>query len=210
MRKLIVLPMAALLALAVAAPVSAGPNVSNSSGSAVTAQGSWYSEAGGVETYGGLYAWQDSGATSAYMEYFEQVGAYVDCTPADQTDEFYGFQGEYRSGYGEGTLSIGRGYADAQASGTLTTFATAVDDCTGDYVESPGGTVAVSLDLVANGPKMMERGTSSFKIPGQFNSHSSYSATSRIATGTATIGDGPEMAVDGRIGKVSWRDHGNG
>ena len=209
MRKLIVLPMAALLALAVAAPASAAPNVSNSSGSAVTAQGSWYSVADGVESYGGLYAWQDSGASSAYIEYFEQVGAWVDCTPADQTDESYGFQGEYRSGYGEGTLTIGRGSADAQASGTLLTFTTAVDDCTGDYVESPGGSVAVSLDLVATGSKIMERGTWSFKIPSEYNSHSNYSTTSRIAAGTATI-DGSEIAVDGGIGKVSWRDHGNG
>ena len=209
MRKLIVLPMAALLALAVAVPVSAGPNVSNSSGSALTAQGSWYSEAAGVETFGGLYAWQDSGASSAFVEYFEQVGAYVDCTPADQTDESFGFQGEVRSGYGEGTLTLGRGYADAQASGTLTTVTTSVDDCTGDYVESPGGTVAVSLDLVATGQKMMERGTSSFKIPGQFNSHSSYRTTSRIAAGTAGIG-GSDIAVDGGIGNVTWRDHGNG
>ncbi len=209
MRKLMVLPMAALLALAVAAPASAGPNVSNSSGSAVTAQGSWYSDAGGVERHGVLYAWQDSGASSAYLEFFEQVGAYVDCTPADGTDESYGFQGEYRFGYGEGTLMIGRRSADAQASGTLETFTTSIDECTGEYSEAAGDSVAVSLDLVANGPKMMERGTSSFKIPSEFNSHSSYSTTSRSAAGTATIG-GTEIAVDGGIGKVSWRDHGNG
>ncbi len=209
MRKLMVLPMAALLALAVAAPVSAGPNVSNSSGSAVTAQGSWHSDAGGVETYGGLYAWQDSGASSAYLELFEQVGAYVDCTPADETDESYGFQGEYRFGYGEGALTIGRGSADAQAFGTLETFTTSIDECTGEYSEPAGGSVEVSLDLVADGPKMMERGTSSFKIPSEFNSHSSYSTTFRSAAGTATIG-GTEITVDGGIGKVSWRDHGNG
>ena len=209
MRKLMVLPMAALLALAAAAPASAGPNVSNSSGSALTAQGSWYSDAGGVETSGGLYAWQESGASSAYLEYFEQVGAWVDCTPADETDEFYGFQGEFRYGFGEGTLKISRGSADAQASGTLETFTTSIDECTGDYNESAGGSVEVSLDLVANGPKVMERGTSSFKIPSEFNSHSSYSTTSRSAAGTATIG-GSEIAVDGGIGMVSWRDHGNG
>jgi hypothetical protein len=209
MRKLMVLPMAALLAVAAAAPVSAGPNVSNSSGSALTAQGSWYSDAGGVETSGGLYAWQDSGASTAYVEYFEQHGSYVDCTPEDETDESYGFQGEYRFGYGEGTLTIGRRSADAQASGMLETFTTVVDDCTGEYSESSGGSVAVSLDLVATGSKMMERGTSSFKIPSEYNSHSKYSSTSRIAAGSATI-DGSEIAVDGVIGKVSWRDHGNG
>jgi hypothetical protein len=69
--------------------------------------------------------------------------------------------------------------------------------------------VAVSLALVATGSKIMERGTSSFKVPGEFNGHSSYSTTSRLASGTATIG-GEEIAVDGAIGKVSWRDHNNG
>src|SRR5688500_3680124 len=107
MRKLMVLPMAALLALAIAAPVSAGPNVSNSSGSALIAQASWESYAGGAETYGAFYAWQDSGASSSYLEFSEQSGAWVDCTPADETDESYGFQGLVRYGFGEGTLKIG-------------------------------------------------------------------------------------------------------
>ena len=48
-----------------------------------------------------------------------RAAQYVDCTPADDTDESYGFQGQYRYGYGEGTLTIGRGSADAHASGTL-------------------------------------------------------------------------------------------
>lgn len=209
MRKFMVLPMAALLALAIAVPVSAGPNVVNSSSSAVTAQGSWESHAGGVETYGGLYAWQDSGSSSAYIEFFEQSGEYVDCTPADDTDEFYGFQGQYRYGGGEGTLTVGRGSADAHASGTLEISTTVVDDCASTYDETTVGGVAVSLDLVATGPKVMERGTWSFKIPSEYNSHSSYSTTARSAAGTATIG-GDEIAVDGGIGKVSWRDHGNG
>ena len=76
-------------------------------------------------------------------------------------------------------------------------------------MESQESGVAVSLALVATGSKIMERGTSSFKVPGEFNSHSSYSTTSRLAAGTATIG-GDEIAVDGAIGKVSWRDHNNG
>lgn len=209
MRKFMVLPAAALLALAIAAPVSAGANVANTSGSAVTAQGSWESNAGGVETYGGLYAWQDSGSSSAYLEFFEQVGEYVDCTPADDTDDFYGFQGQYRYGYGDGTLKVGRGSADAQASGTLEVMTTDVDDCAGIYDETTVGAVAVSLDLVANGPRIMERGTWSFRIPSRFNSHSSYSTTARSAAGTATIG-GSSITVDGGIGKISWRDHGNG
>lgn len=208
MRKFMVIPLAALLVLAVAAPASAGANTYNASGSALTAQGFWSSEAGGGWTFGSLYAWQESGSSSTYLEFFEETGQYVDCTPADETDESYGFQGEFRYGFGEGTLKISQGSADAHASGTLEMFTTSIDECTGEYNEAAGGSVEVSLDLVATGPKIMERGTSSFKIPGEYNGHSSYSTTSRAAAGTASI-DGSEIAVEGGIGKISWRDHGN-
>ena len=104
MRKFMVIPLAALLVLAAAAPASAGANGSNSSGSASTAQGSWYSDAGGVDTYGSVNAWQETGSSEVYLDLWEESGQYVDCTPADDTDESYGFQGQYRYGYGEGGL----------------------------------------------------------------------------------------------------------
>lgn len=209
MRKFTVIPMAGLLALAIAAPVSAGANVGNHSGSATTAQGSWYSEGADGFAYGYLAAWQEQGATSAYIELFEESGDYVDCTPADETDDSYGFQGTYRYGWGEGSLSVGRGYADATATGTVGIETSTVDDCAGTYVSDFEAGVAVTLDLVATGPKVMERGTWSFHIPGQYNSHSSYSSTYRTAAGTATIGS-DAFDVEGGIGKVSWRDHSNG
>ena len=209
MRKFMVLPTAALLALAIAAPVSAGGNVTNSSSSAMTAQGSWESHTGDVQTYGSLVAWQDSGASAAFLEFSEESGQYVDCTPADDTDDDFGFEGQIRYGYGSGTLTIGRASADAHASGALEISTSVIDGCAGTYVDTSASSVAVSLDLVANGPKIMERGTWSFKIPGEYNSHSSYTTTARSAAGTATIGD-HSIAVDGGIGKVSWRDHGNG
>lgn len=209
MRKFLVLPAAALLILTVAAPVSAGANVSNTSQSAVSAQGSWTSHTGDKESYGSIYAWQDSGSASAYLEFYEESGQWVDCTPADDADDFYGFQGQYRYGYGDGSLTIGRGQADAHADGVMEIWTTVIDDCLGSYVESQESAVAVSLDLVANGSKVMERGTSSFKIPSEYNGHSSYTTTFRPAAGSATIG-GVETAVDGMIGKVTWRDHSGG
>ena len=209
MRKFLVLPVAALLVLTIAAPVSAGANVGNTSQSAESAQGFWKSEAGGVESYGFLSAWQDSGSSSAYVEFYGESGQYVDCTPADETDDLYGFQGQYRYGYGDGSLTIGRGQGDAHATSSLEMTTTIIDDCAGSYVESFESGVVVSLDLVANGPKVMERGTSSFHIPSEYNGHSSYTTTFRPAAGSATIGD-DVFAVDGVIGKISWRDHSNG
>lgn len=209
MRKLMVLPMAALLALAVAAPVSAGPNVSNSNGSALTAQGSWKSQDGGIESSGWVGAWQNAGSSSAAIDYFEERGAYVDCTPADDTDDFFGLQAQYRYGTGEGTLTVGGQLGDAHASAILEITTVDVDDCIGTYTESSVGGVAVELDMVAAGPKVMERGTWSFHIPSESNSHSSYRTVFRGAVGTVTVGDGPAMSVDGGIGEVSWRDHNN-
>lgn len=209
MRKFTVIPMAALLALAIAAPVAAGPNVTNASGSATTAQGSWFSDSAGGFTYGYMFAWQQQGETSAYIEFFESSGNYVDCTPADETDDSYGFQGTHRYGWGEGSLSVGRGYADATATGTVGIDTATVDDCAGTYVSDYEDGVAIALDLVATGAKVMERGTGSFKIPGEINNHYSYSSTYRIAAGTASIGS-DDLDVEGAIGKVSWRDHFNG
>ena len=211
MRKLLVLPMAALLLAAIAAPVSAGANVTNSSTSAMTAQGAWGSgDKEGFGKFGSLYAWQESGSSTGYVEYSEGSGQYVDCTPADDTDDSYGFQGESRYASGDGTLKVGKGSSDAHASAVLEVYTWVIDDCAGTYDETSVSGVLVSLDLVANGPKIMERGTGSFKIPSQFNSHSSYSTTSRSATGTASIGAGSAIALDGGIGTVSWRDHSNG
>ncbi len=204
MRRFMIIPLAALLVLAVAAPASAGANVSNSSGSALTAQGSWSTADGG---YGSFNAWQETGSNSAYLDLFEESGQYVDCTPADDSDDFYGFQGQIRYGYGEGTMTGGT--SGAVASGTLDIGTVTIDDCTGDASETWASGVPVTLRLTASGSKIMERGTSSFKVPGEYNGHSSYSTTYRLATGSVAIG-GSDFAVDGSIGKVSWRDHGNG
>jgi hypothetical protein len=203
-----VIPMAGLLALAVAAPVAAGPNVGNSSGSATTAQGSWYSEAGDGSTYGYVSAWQDPGSSETYVDFWEETGEYVDCTPGDPNDELYGFHGTYRYGGGPGTLSVGKGFGSASASGVLDVETATVDDCAGTF-DSSYDQIEVTFDLVATGTKIMEKGTGSFKIPAEFNSHYSYSSTYRNAAGTASIG-GDEIAVDGGIGKVSWREHSNG
>jgi hypothetical protein len=209
MRKFMVIPMAGLLALAVAAPVSAGSNVSNSSGSASTGYGSWFSEAGDESTFGYLSAWQEQGQAAVLIDVFIESGRYVDCTPADENDDLFGFQGTYQYGSGSGTLTVGKAFGSATASGLLDIETATVDDCAGTYDETLDSGVAVSLALVANGPKILEKGSGSFKIPSQVNTHYSYSSTSRGAAGTARIA-GDDIAVDGGIGKVSWRDHSNG
>ena len=67
----------------------------------------------------------------------------------------------------------------------------------------------MALELSGSGDLIKETGTWSFKIPGQYNSHSRYSSTYRPATGTASLA-GEAHDVYGAIGKVSWSDHSNG
>ncbi len=210
MRKLMVVALAALLAVVVAGPVAAGANVSNTSGSALAAEGSWYTDGPDGYAFGYVSAWQEQGASAAFIQFYSDAGAKVDCTPADPTDDAYGFVGSYRFGYGTGTLAVGRGYGSAAASGSVDIYGADIDDCAGTWLDVYEPGAPVSFDLTATGPKVMARGTWSFHIPSQFNSHSSYSSTYRIASGTATIGDGELTTIDGAIGKVSWRDHSNG
>ncbi len=208
MRRFAIIVMAGIMALAVAAPVSAGANVYNSSSSALTAQGSWYTEGADGYTFGYVAAWKQ-GSSSPFMELYTETGNWVDCTPGDPTDDFYGFVGSFQFGYGDATLTIGRTYGSANATATFDVYGADVDQCADTWIETSTPGVQVSLALTATGPKVMQRGTWSFKIPSQFNSHSSYSSTYRMASGTATI-DGASMSVDGGIGKVTWRDHYNG
>lgn len=210
MRRFVFVVMAGLMAMALAAPVSAGPNVSNTSGSATVAEAYWYQENGDSSSSGYLSFWREARAASAMVSYWIQEGTWVDCTPADPNDDFFGFQGSWSSGFGEGSLTVSKGYGSAVGSGVVDVYVATVDECAGTYEESFASGIAVSLGLTAAGPKIMYRGTSSFHVPSEYNSHSSYSSTGRMAAGTVTIGSGAPIAADGAIGIVSWRDHANG
>jgi len=210
MRRFVFVVMAGLMAMALAAPVSAGANVSNTSGSATVAEAFWDQQNGDSSSFGYLSFWRQAKTAEATVEFWAQDGTWADCTPDDPDDDAYGFVGTVRYGYGIGSLTVGKGYGSATASAVMDVYSAIIDDCAGTYDESFEADVAVSLDLTANGPKAMYRGTGSFHVPSEFNSHSSYSSTSRSAAGTVEIGPSGPIAADGAIGTVSWRDHTNG
>ena len=58
-------------------------------------------------------------------------------TPDDPSDDFYGFVGKTTFGIGTATVTIGRQYTSAKASGTVTVDVQTVNDCTGAYASSP-------------------------------------------------------------------------
>ena len=106
MRKLMVLPLAGLLALGVVGPVAAAPNVSNTSGS-----GENRSTASGrpAATYGYISVGEDS-AYGGFVDIYQESGTWVECdtgaadpgkgtpTTEDTTGGDYGFVGTQNLG----------------------------------------------------------------------------------------------------------------
>jgi hypothetical protein len=215
MRKLLVVPLAGLLVLGIAAPALAGPNTTNLSGSATIAQASWESYDDATETYayGYLVVVRESGSTAPFAQYQQYTEQIVQCTgdatPDDPSDDTFAPKATFLDGFGDATLAIGKSYSSAAASGNLAISSGGFDGCTGEkfYEEAPGR--AFTLDLTATSPTIRESGRGSFHVPGEFNNHSSYKATYRLADAAITGLDAPAV-VSGQIGKVSWMDHTNG
>ena len=213
MRKIWTLPLAALLALVVAAPVAAGPNVGNYSSSVTMAQGSWsvYDEETGRYREGYLAVSQEQGSTQAFAEFFQYGEQWIQCTgtdtPDDPEDDTFGSITTYAYGWAPADLSIGKSNATANATASMDIGRDRYDGCTGEWTFEYFPAVAVSIELVATSGTVRESGRGSFHLPGEFNSHSSYRATYRFAEGTVTVGD--TVPVWGMIGKVSWMDHSN-
>ena len=205
MRKLAVIPMAALLVLAIAAPAAAGANVGNQSGSAKVLNGDWYADG----TYGYAYFATDT-AYGAWGEFYEESGEWVPC---DATGEFYGFIGKRTYGWTEDvTVVLDSRLNHGSASGTFQLVSESVDECAGEY----GGTgeptsMAFSANLDGFGRAARFRSSGSYKLPGEFNAHSSQSGMERQATGSIDLGAaGTRTFETGILASITWRDHSNG
>jgi hypothetical protein len=204
MRKFAVIPMAGLLVLAISAPAMAGPNVSNSSGSAKVINGEWYSDGG----YGYAYFATDS-EYGAWGEVFEESGEWIPC---DDTGENYGFVGSRTFGWsGDLSITVDSRLDHGSVSGTLDLFSETVNECTGEYVGTDEPTsVAFSAELDGVGSAVRFRGTGSYKLPGEFNNHSTQSGKERPATGSIDLGDAGSRTFDYAIlATYSWREHSN-
>jgi hypothetical protein len=204
MRKLAVIPMAGLLVLAISAPALAGPNVSNSSGSATVVNGEWYSDGGS----GYAYFATDS-MYGVWGEFLEESGEWVPC---DESGEFYGFVGSRTFGWsGDFAIDVDSRLDHATVSGTIDVFTETVNDCTGEYGGSDEPvTVAFSAELDGVGDAVRFRNSGSYKLPGEFNSHGSQSGRERPATGSIDLGElGTQTFDSGVLASISWRDHTN-
>ena len=201
MRRLMTIAMVGALGLATAAPVAAGPNTSNVSGSGRTIQGEWYGDSG----YGAVYLFVESAGT--YGEIYEESGEYAPC---DGPDGGYGFTGTRIQGWANGlTVTVDSKLSAGSAAGDFEIALETVDECAGSY-DVAFDTVGVTVDVTGTGSVATFRNSGSFKIPGEYNAHSRYRGKERQATGAIDLGSMGTRDLGWAImSSYSWSDHSN-
>ena len=203
MRRFMVLPMTALLVLAVAAPVAAGPNVSNQSGSGESIYGEWYDGT----TYGYVFLGEESGY-GGFGDIYQESGEWILC----EGGELYGFEGTRTWGYAyDVTIDMTRRLESGTATGTVDLFTETVDECNGIYGGDPGfvsGTLVVEVS--GAGPLASFRGSGSYQIPSEFNGHYNYRGKERQATGAIDAAGVISADFDwAYMSQVTWTEHVN-
>ena len=221
MRKLMVLPLAGLLALGVVGPVAAGPNVSNTSGSGSSIYGEWSSEG----TFGYMSVGFDS-AYGAFADIYEESGEWVECEPGDGLPardkdpiaydtgpggDIYGFVGTRTWGYGyDVDVDISRRLETGTARGTIELYTETVDECNGIYDgDVLPDVTALEVDVVGLGSVASFRGGNFYKLPSEFNAHSTYRGKERAASGSVTAGPIEATLGSAYMSQVTWSEHSN-
>ena len=223
MRKLMVLPLAGLLALGVVGPVAAAPNVSNTSGGGESIYGEWSSDT----TYGYVSVGNDSNY-GGFAEIYQESGTWVECatgaagpgkdapTTQDTTGGGgdYGFVGTRTWGYSDGGVNVdlSRRLDSGHATGSIELSTATVDECAGDYGDDAvPEVVALDVSVTAAGPLASFRDHSTYKMPSQFNGHENYRGKERAASGTVSAGSVIDAAFsNANMYVVPWSDHSNG
>lgn len=222
MRRLMVVPVAAVLTLAVAAPAMAGPNVSNTSGGGEAIYGEWYGEG----TFGYVSAGEESGY-GGFADLYQESGEWVLCDTASGVgaggdgnpvaedtpgDGSYGFVGTRTWGYGyDITVDLSRRLETGTATGSVELYTETVDECNGIYGGEPVVEVGtINVTATGAGPLVSFRGSGAYKIPSEFNGHENYRGSERQASGSVVAGNAIDATFDwGYMTRVSWTTHVN-
>jgi hypothetical protein len=221
MRRFLVLPLAALLVLVVAAPVAAGPNTSNTSGTGRTVYGDWSDGS----TFGYAYFGQEKGQPG-FGELYQESGEWVECSPPEGEvapepekiapadtgpgDGYYGFVGTRTFGYsGDVEITFSRRLETGTVTGHVELWTETVDECAGTYGDATYELADLSIQVTGVGDVATFRGSGSYKIPSEFNGHQNYRGKERMATGSILAGP-----IDAEFGyaymsEVTWTEHVN-
>ncbi len=204
--------VALVIGLVLAAAVPAGAReVYNASQAMVQLQGNWgsYDETTGAWTEGWVYA------TTHRSETWIDYNVYT-ATPTTCEGDVPGQIVHSIWAGGPGSLSGDRKYAAATASGRLEGWASTWTECWYESIGPENGdgdgeavSLEVSVQFTATSQMVREKGFSSFKIPGTWNSHDRYSSVYR-AGDVAVTANGETVFGGGQFGKVSWSGHYNG
>lgn len=219
MRKFWVLPLAALLAVIVAAPVSAGANTSNTSGTGRTVYGDWSDGS----TFGYAYFGQEKGQPG-FGEIYQESGEWVECSPPDggaapapekigPTDTgpgegYYGFVGTRTFGYsGDVEITFSRRLETGTVTGQVELWTETVDECAGTYGDPTYELADLSVQVTGVGELASFRGSGSFQIPSEFNGHQNYRGKERLATGSILAGPIDTDFGYAYMSEVTWTEH---
>ena len=221
MRKYLALPLAALLAVVVAAPAFAGANTSNTSGTGRTVYGAWFDGS----TYGYAYFGQESGQPG-FGEIYEEAGAWVECAPPEGGGEpaleaigpddtgpgegYYGFVGLRTYGWAyDVQITFSRRLETGLVTGHAELWTQTVDDCAGVYDDPIYEQVDLSISLTGIGSLATFRGSGSYKIPSEFNGHQNYRGKERQAAGSVLAGPIDATFDFAYMSEFSWTEHTN-
>jgi hypothetical protein len=194
----------------IATSVASAASTQDTTLTATVAEASWdtYNPDTGLGEFGGIQVFRESGETYAVLQ--RAVGELVLCegaaTPDDPSDDFYGFVGRTTFGVGTATVTIGRQYTSAKASGTVTVDVQTVNDCTGALGVPQQRTVKFSLSVVAVSGLIKETTKSIIRVPSELTSHSQIRGAYRQAAGTVKLGT-IVIDADAVVGQVTLRTH---
>lgn len=222
MRRFMGLPLAALLAIVVAAPAFAGANTSNTSGTGRTVYGDWADGS----MYGYAYFGQENGQPG-FGELYQESGEWVECAPPEGGSEpaataispdatgpgegYYGFVGTRTYGFASDVqITFTRRLEAGAVTGHAELWTETVDDCAGVYGDPEYAQVDLSISLTGIGDLATFRGTGSYQIPSEFNGHYNYRGKERQAAGSVLAGPIDATFDFAYMSEVSWSEHTNG
>ena len=204
------LPFLAGLSLVVLLTGSvAGASTQNLTLSALIAEATWSNvnpDTGAGEA-GGVQVAREDGVVTASLD--RSIGKIVLCeggnTP-DPSDDYYGFVGKEYIGDGTATLSVGRTYRSARASGTITADVMTFDECSGDFGSVTRTTISFTVTLAGTGPLIHESTRSTLRVPSEVTAQQQIRGTVRFGAGTVKL-NGVSIDADGTIGQLTLRVH---
>lgn len=207
----IAIPLALVIAVVAAGPALAR-DMSISKSDGVVAQLVWGEgdPASPTQSWGNLAAFGQGDSTMIWFNDTQVQMLTCDAGTPDPTDDYEGYRGTARVGDGVGTSTVARDLRSASASGVITIYTIAFDDCAGVWdVVDVEEDVAVSFDIRASGRSEHWVDVYRERAPGEYDARQVSRMRGYHASGSAALGGVPLDFADALIARFSsmsqWR-----